>query len=226
MVETISMGLIWGLCFIFSTTCHEAAHAWTALKGGDPTAYEAGQVTLNPLPHIQRSPLGMVVVPIAAFMMAGYMIGWASAPYNPYWAANHPHRSARMALAGPAANFILVILSLVVIGIGARFFGIAPGSEIPLKDVLWDLFVVAFQLNVILCLFNLIPIRPLDGSEGILIFFPEHRASEIRAKLDSVGNFGILIAWVLFSFLYPPIGAATPKILSLVTGMDLVFVAQ
>ena len=76
----------WYAVFIVSLTFHEAAHALAAWKLGDPTAYEAGQVTLNPLPHIEREPMGTILVPILTF----FMMGWASAPYDPYWAIRHP----------------------------------------------------------------------------------------------------------------------------------------
>ena len=78
--ETIALGFIWYVVFLFSTTCHEGAHALVAKLGGDPTAFYGGQVTLNPLPHIRREPLGTVVVPILSYLFSEWMIGWASAP--------------------------------------------------------------------------------------------------------------------------------------------------
>src|SRR5262249_40214257 len=114
----IALGAVWYLAFLFSTTCHEAAHALVAKWGGDMTAFEGGQVTLNPIPHIRRSPFGLVVVPILSYALGGLMIGWGSAPHDPRWERDHPHRAAWMALAGPAANFILVLLAAVAIHIG------------------------------------------------------------------------------------------------------------
>jgi len=106
------LGFIYYVAFLFSTTCHEAAHALVAKLGGDLTAAEGGQVSLNPIPHIRRSPYGMVVFPLLSFfLLHGSMIGFASAPYNPDWARRHPHRSALMALAGPATNFALMLLA-------------------------------------------------------------------------------------------------------------------
>ncbi len=112
-------GFIWYVAFLFSTTCHEASHALAAKLGGDETAALGGQVTLNPIPHIRREPFGMVVIPLLAFFMSGSMIGWASAPYDPLWERRHPRRAAWMALAGPAANFSLMLLAAVGIRIGA-----------------------------------------------------------------------------------------------------------
>src|SRR5580704_3030142 len=116
--DELALGVVWYLVFLFSTTCHEAAHALIAKWGGDMTAAEGGQVTLNPIPHIQRSPFGMVVMPILSFALGGWMLGWASAPFDPVWERNHPHRAARMALGGPAANFTIMLLAAAAIRIG------------------------------------------------------------------------------------------------------------
>ena len=108
-VDLVS-GLQWYLVFLYSTTLHEAAHAWAALKLGDDTAYQGGQVTLDPTPHIRREPIGMVVVPLLSFLFGGWMIGWASTPYDPDWAMRYPRRSAWMSLAGPALTLQQILL--------------------------------------------------------------------------------------------------------------------
>ena len=80
-MNTLAMLPLWYVAFLFSLTCHEAAHALAAKWGGDPTAYHAGQVTLNPMPHIQREPWGTVLVPLLSYLVGhGGMIGWGSAP--------------------------------------------------------------------------------------------------------------------------------------------------
>ena len=98
----VATGLIWFLAFLFSTTVHEAMHAFAAWRLGDPTAYQGGQVSLNPAPHIQREPIGMVVLPLLTSLTQGWAVGWASCPYDPIWARRYPGRSAVMAAAGPA----------------------------------------------------------------------------------------------------------------------------
>jgi hypothetical protein len=103
----------WLVVFLISMSAHEAAHAFTAKRLGDPTAYLGGQVTLDPIPHIRREPFGMLLVPIVSYLASGWMIGWASAPYNPAWAAQYPRRAAVMAFAGPAANFIISVVCLL-----------------------------------------------------------------------------------------------------------------
>src|SRR6266540_7395228 len=102
-------GMMWYVVFLLSITVHEAAHAFTAMKLGDNTAYHGGQVSLDPVPHMRREPVGMVVVPIISFLMSGgWMMGWASTPYDPLWAERYPRRSAWMSLAGPVSNLMLV----------------------------------------------------------------------------------------------------------------------
>src|ERR1700744_4619244 len=108
--EILVLGFISYVVFLFSTTCHEASHALVAKWGGDATAALNGQVTLNPIPHIRREFWGMVIIPIAAFLFMGQMIVWASAPFDPAWERRFPKRAALRALAGPAANFILMFI--------------------------------------------------------------------------------------------------------------------
>ena len=106
---------LWLAAFLLSLTCHEAAHALVGKLGGDTTA--AAQVTLDPIPHIKREPFGTLVVPIASFFLqgGGWMIGWASAPYDPNWANRFPKRAAIMAAAArslpaeQAAGFLVRI---------------------------------------------------------------------------------------------------------------------
>src|ERR1043166_1957138 len=111
--ETVALGVMWYVVFLLSLTCHEASHAFTAKLGGDLTAFHGGQVTLNPIPHIRREPFGMGGGPPPGVLTGGGIIGWASAPYDPLWQLRYPHRAALMSLAGPAANFTLVILAAI-----------------------------------------------------------------------------------------------------------------
>src|SRR5262249_20304389 len=129
MDPAIAQGFIWFVVFLFSTTVHEAMHALVAWKGGDPTAYHGGQVSLSPIPHIRREPIGMLVWPLITTFTLGFSMGWASAPYDPVWAERHPRRAALMAAAGPAGNFIIAAVAFVLIkaGLMAGFFA-APAN--------------------------------------------------------------------------------------------------
>jgi len=199
------LGLI---AFVFSATCHEAAHAWAALKGGDETAYLGGQVSLDPLPHIRRSPFGMVLAPILCTLLMGYPMGWASAPYDPYWASRHPHRHGFMSLAGPLANLVIAIVVLILLKIGLSnglFLEALNSQQATGKNSPWmavfELLLTLYELNVILFLFNLIPLPPLDGTGVLLLFFPEEKAADITGTINGIGVFGLPLAWILFSSL-------------------------
>src|SRR5580704_18705543 len=115
--DFLVLGVIWYIVFLFSTTCHEGAHALAAKLGGDTTAFEGGQVTLNPIPHIRRETFGMVILPLLGILSGTGLIGYASAPYNPAWSVRYPKRSGLMSLAGPTANFALVIVSGIIMRI-------------------------------------------------------------------------------------------------------------
>src|SRR5271157_3683344 len=202
--ETLALGFIWYVAFLFSTTCHEAAHAYVAKLGGDSTAALGGQISLNPIPHIRRAPFGMVVFPILSFFLSGGMIGWASAPYDPLWERRHPHRSAWMALAGPAANFTLMMIAALALRIGRSYHLL---SYDPLTGkpglVLLTLFIV-FSLNLLLGTFNLLPVPPLDGSTGIMVFMSEARAQRYLDWLrgSSYAMLGLLVAILFFQYFY------------------------
>jgi Zn-dependent protease len=214
--QMLTFGFITYFVFLFSTTCHEAAHAFVAKLGGDETAAEGGQVSLNPIPHIRRSPYGMVVFPlISFFLLGGNMIGFASAPYDPTWERQHPRRSAWMALAGPATNFILMMIAVLCIraGIAFHFIDWVPGRG-PVGLPAFVLFMV-FSLNLLLGIFNLIPAPPLDGSTAIMLLMSE---SQAQKYLDLIrgGTFalpGLLVGLIVFKYIFPPIELFVTRLL-------------
>ena len=213
--------IVWYLVFVLSTTCHEYAHALVAFKGGDRTAYEGGVLSLDPIPHIMRSPFGMVLVPLISFVQMGWMIGWASSPYDPEWGRRHPGRQALMSLAGPAANLILAALALVVIKIlvangvfyaptqvsFTRIVAVAgdPTYRSPMGAAAMALSVMV-NLNVLLGLFNLIPIPPLDGAGVVEGALPRWTGSFYRRLNETpmMGLLGLIVAWQLFSYIAGP----------------------
>ncbi len=212
--------LVWYLVFVFSTTCHEAAHAWVAHRGGDPTAYAGGHASLDPLPHIRRSPAGMVVIPILSFLLYGWMIGWASVPLNPEWARRHPTRAALMALAGPMANLFLALVALVAMRVMLHSGVLAPNFASGFFDLvavpgdtghsalgaLARALSVMLGLNVTLFLFNLIPLPPLDGAAVVQGALPRAGGglyARMR-ELPMAELLGLLVAWKLFPMLAEP----------------------
>jgi Zn-dependent protease len=210
--EQLALGFIWYVVFLFSTTCHEAAHALAAKIGGDETASLGGQVTLNPVPHIQREPWGMVIIPILMLILNGSIIGWASAPYDPNWERRHPRRAAWMALAGPATNYTLMLIAAV----GLRF-GWSQGwlHGKPGADFAENLLGALFSLNLLLGTFNLLPVPPLDGSTGIMLFMSEYRAQRYLdwVRGNSYGILGLVLAIFGFRYVYGPIETVATQIL-------------
>jgi Zn-dependent protease len=211
--------VVWYLVFVFSTTCHEAAHAWVAYRGGDLTAYSLGHVTLDPTPHIRRSPFGMVVVPLVSFLWGGWMIGWASVPVNRRWAVDHPRRAALMSLAGPGANLLLASLALLSMRLlvagdvlsasayGLPYVTVPAGQEAnTLLGALARGLSVMLVLNVILGLFNLIPLPPLDGASVLEGAAPRATASlyEHLREVPAIEFLGLMVAWRLFPYVSDP----------------------
>ena len=217
--EFLIAGLVWYVVFLLSTTCHEASHAWAARLGGDLTAFHGGQVSLDPIPHIRREPFGMVIFPLLTYATGGWMMGWASAPYDPLWSERYPRRAAWMSLAGPGANFSLVILAAIVIHIGiwTGFFrspesvgfmhvvepataGIAAGAA---------MFVsLMFSLNLLLGTFNLMPVPPLDGFGALGVLVSEDLARRIQnfgRSLGVLSMIGLLLVWQVFGPLFQPV---------------------
>ena len=205
--QLLMLGFIWYVVFLFSTTCHEASHALAAKLGGDSTAALGGQLSLNPLPHIQRSFYGMVLFPILSFVISkgGGMIGWASAPYDPLWERRHPRRSAWMALAGPAANFSLMLLAVAALRGGAALHLFHPDPVTGARSFPEIVLRVFFFLNLLLGTFNLLPVPPLDGSTGIMLLMSEMQAQKYLDWLrgNSYAMLGILVGMFVFSKVFP-----------------------
>ena len=146
-----------GLLFIYvivimSAVFHEYAHAWMAYYLGDPTAKNAGRLTLNPIAHID--PFGTVILPLLLMVTGGTFIGYAKpVPFNPYNLRDQKYGPAKVAAAGPASNFLIAIIFSIIL------------RSVALPNF-WDLAVsFIIYINIILGLFNLIPVPPLDGSK-------------------------------------------------------------
>ena len=193
-------GIIWYVVLLYSTVFHEAAHAWMSHKLGDDTAYQGGQVSFDPIPHIMREPFGLIVLPILSYVYNGWMMGFAHAPYDPHWALRYPKRSAMMAMAGPAANGILVVISFVLLVIGTKAGYFVPGMQQvtpgSLAHVGTVLFII-FMLNTLLMLFNLLPLPPLDGSAIPLFFLKGSKAEEYQHFIwqPHIAFFGMVVAF-------------------------------
>lgn len=225
-MHDLAQGLTFYLVFLFSVTLHEAAHAWTALRGGDPTAYVGGQVSLHPGPHIRRQPFGMVVLPLITVLLSGWPIGFASAPYDPAWAHRYPRRAGWMALAGPVSNLALVLAAMILIrgGIASGFLVqpnavsiasvvVSSGSES--GAAVAALLSAVFSLNLVLFLLNMVPVPPLDGSAALVLLLPERRIAAYQefVRQPMLGWLGILVAWRLLDKVFYPLFTTSVNLL-------------
>ncbi|MFA5841776.1 MAG: site-2 protease family protein [Candidatus Paceibacterota bacterium] len=195
---------------IFSVILHEVAHGYVADMAGDPTARLAGRLTLNPVSHIDL--FGSVILPaILIFTGSGIVVGWAKpVPYNPYNLRNQRWGTLAVAIAGVATNFLIAL----IFGLLIRF---APG--LPISFLAIAKMIV--MLNIVLGVFNLLPIPPLDGSKVLLSLFPRwFYPIEQFAERNFMVVIMVLII-LLPVFFGPVVGAITQVIFGLFTGVGL-----
>ncbi len=184
----------------FSVVCHEIAHGYVALKLGDPTAYKMGRLTFNPVPHIDL--VGTILLP-AFFLISNspIMLAWAKpVPVNPGFFRNPKTGMMWVAIAGPATNFaIAIVLTL--------FLHLASGI---LPSILVHSLAMGALMNIVLMVFNLLPIPPLDGSRIVARFLKGQALYNYR-KLERFGIFivfGLLYLGVISTILYPALNFA------------------
>ena len=182
--------------FALAIITHEVAHGLMADKLGDPTARLMGRLTLNPIPHIDI--YGTILVPALLFLFhSPFLFGWAKpVPIDPYNLKNPKKDAALISLAGPSANIILAVMLSFFLRILLALF--------PLGN-LFNLFFYLIEFNIILAIFNLIPIHPLDGGKILIGFLPERQARETDAFLQRFG-------FILLLILILPIIGGTPLI--------------
>jgi Zn-dependent protease len=199
------------IVLLFALSFHEAAHAWTASRLGDPTARMLGRVTLNPMKHID--PFGTIFLPLLALFGGGLLFGWAKpTPVTGRNFRNYKRDDTLVTLAGPASNLLLAVASLVFLLLLERFaplgrecvIGVLSGalnpdlmSAAPVVFPLTLVFFIAVELNLVLAVFNLMPFPPLDGSHLV-----RHMISgRAAAMYDSLGYIGFFLAFLVGGWL-------------------------
>lgn len=201
--NAIAQNLTYYVVLLFSLSFHESAHAWAALRMGDDTAAREGRISMNPLVHID--PVGTVLMPLLQILMSGFpMLAWAKpTPYNP---ANFRRDVSLgrghviVAAAGPVSNLILGGLFTVLL-FGAARTGLIEAANNAALMVL----AVGIQLNVLLAIFNLVPLPPLDGSKVASFGLPRSIAERYDAVVESFGPWLLLILLIPVSRLLAPI---------------------
>ena len=187
--------LVWVLCVLIAISVHEFAHAYAGYLEGDDTARVAGRLTFNPLAHIDW--IGLILLILIGF-------GWGKpVPFNPFKLKHKRFGPALVAIAGPLSNLMMVILVGVVLKLVISFTSINP------ENLLITFLVSLIQINLILMLFNLIPIPPLDGSKILYSFLP-YKYLKIKVFLDAYGMWLLLglifiggdLLSILFNFFY------------------------
>jgi Zn-dependent protease len=177
------------IVLIFSAVIHEVSHGFTAEKLGDPTARLAGRLTLNPFKHLEF--FGSFILPLSLYFLSGgrFIFGWAKpVPYNPLNLKNPLRGGALIALAGPLSNFIIAIVFGIILNI------------VGLNSPISSLFLIIIYINVLLGVFNLVPIPPLDGSKVLFGILPNKRWTyKLMIILESYGMI-LLILFLFFGF--------------------------
>ncbi|MBK7187792.1 MAG: site-2 protease family protein [bacterium] len=178
------------LVLVFSVVVHEVAHGWMALKLGDTTARDQGRLTLNPLPHVD--PMGSVIVPLLLSLTGSIMMGWAKpVPVHP-GRLRHPWNDhPKVAAAGPASNLLLALIAAVLLGATAAIAARLPvgHAAAPAAEFLLLVWQTGIVINVVLAVFNLIPLPPLDGSWILTRFLPDN----LRDGYERLRNYGMLV---------------------------------
>jgi Zn-dependent protease len=182
---------------LFSVVIHEIAHGYMALRLGDPTARDMGRLTLNPIPHIDL--VGSIIVPLFSLLAAGRIfIAWAKpVPVDPRNFSNFKRDDVLVSVVGPASNIVLAFccsVAVIVLAALGSLVSPEPGSMAGEGlSFLLKMFYGGIYLNVILAVFNLIPIPPLDGSHLLASVLPD----ELAYRYRSLGFFGIFIVILL-----------------------------
>lgn len=194
------------IILIFSIILHELAHGFMADKLGDPTARLEGRLTLNPIKHID--PIGSIVVPLIT-SLGGFTFGWAKpVPYNPYNLKNKRSGELLIAIAGPLSNLAIALILGTIIRFAARGF---------LSTAFLEVCVYVVVINIVLAIFNLIPLPPLDGSKLLFAALPR-QYGRLRFVLEAYAPVWILlVVFFLWKLLWPII----PFVFYLFTGMPL-----
>lgn len=175
---------------LLALTVHEASHAWAASRLGDPTARMQGRLSLNPMVHID--PVGTVLLPLVAFALNAPIIGWAKPVPVDFRYLQHPRRDFMwIALAGPASNVVLAVLASLLLR-ALPFMPVTVGT-IAVVEPLLQFAYGFFRVNILLAMFNMIPVPPLDGSNVVAALLPRHLAYQ----WDQIRPYGIFILYGL-----------------------------
>ena len=205
--------IIWAIPVLFAVTLHEVGHGWAAKQLGDTTAADMGRLSLNPLKHID--PMGTIVVPLATFFLSGFIFGWAKpVPVNWNRLRNTKRDIALVALAGPAANLMMIAFWLMIMKL---FITLADQQSMSINVILF-MASAGIAINSLLMILNLFPLPPLDGSRVVFSLLPASLAYRY-SKIEPYGMVILvilLISGVLFRIIGPILDGFQQFIYSLI----------
>jgi Zn-dependent protease len=172
------------IAVLYSIIFHELAHGYVADYLGDYTARYSGRLTLNPLAHLD--PIGSILLPIFTYLTGGFIFGWARpVPVNPFNFKNPKRDMAIVGIAGPLTNIFLALI-----------FAFLFKTLSPILPLNQDIFLFLIRINLVLAIFNLLPIPPLDGSRVFLSFLPMEKQIYLE-------QFGIILVFIFLFFAFP-----------------------
>jgi len=206
------LGILSIVILIFSVILHEVSHGFMADRLGDPTARLSGRLTLNPLKHID--PIGSIVVPLITYLVGGFAFGWAKpVPYNPYNLKNKRQGEFLIAAAGPASNLLIAL----IFGTILRFVAAGVTTDAQAAALAPFVTIVSYivLINIVLAIFNLIPLPPLDGSKLLFSILP-NQYGHVRLTLERYAPIFVLIT---VFFLWQILSPVIPWVFRLFTGI-------
>lgn len=206
MIKCIYMEYIFqAIVIVYSIIIHEYMHGWAADQMGDGTAREAGRLTMNPIPHIDI--LGSIVFPLLLILSnAGFVFAWAKpVPFNPFQLNDQKWGTLKVAIAGPAGNFIVALIFGLILRFGNISLDLA------------NIFSFIIFFNLMLMAFNLMPIPPMDGSKVLAAILPTGWAM----KYMELERYGMIFVFVFIMIGFPIVLAIVKVLFQLVTGINL-----
>jgi len=205
-MEALLLPIFYVVVLVYSVVIHEVSHGLMADSLGDPTAKNLGRLTLNPLRHLDM--FGSVLLPLLLFLArAPFIIGYAKpVPYNPHNLSDRKYGPAKVALAGPASNIVLAL----IFGLSLRLM-----PDIFTSSLVPELFSFIILLNLVLAIFNLFPIPPLDGHWLLMTFLP----ARFNTLKVFIYRYSIVLLFVFIIFVFPLLWPLVSFLFRIITGL-------